>query len=39
MARRGEPGRLAEAAALLDRLAEEPVPEEFLTLGAYERLA
>jgi len=39
VARRGEPGRLAEAAALLDRLAEEPVPEEFLTLGAYERLA
>ncbi|HMV34204.1 MAG TPA: hypothetical protein PKA50_18960, partial [Gemmatimonadales bacterium] len=39
VARRGEAGRLAEAAALLDRLAEEPVPEEFLTLGAYERLA
>ncbi|HEY7683179.1 MAG TPA: malate synthase A [Gemmatimonadales bacterium] len=31
-------GRLTEAAALLDRLAEEPVPEEFLTLGAYEYL-
>jgi hypothetical protein len=31
-------GRLPEAAALLDRLAMEPVPEEFLTLGAYEYL-
>ena len=28
-----------EAAELLDRLAEQPVPEEFLTLGAYERLS
>jgi malate synthase len=32
-------GHLAEAAALLDQLAEEPVPEEFLTLGAYRQLA
>jgi len=38
-ATRGEAERLTEAAALLDRLAEEPVPEEFLTLGAYEFLA
>ncbi len=38
-ARRGEEGRLADAARLLDRLAEEPVPEEFLTLGAYDQLA
>jgi malate synthase len=30
--------RLEEAAALLDRLVREKVPEEFLTLGAYERL-
>jgi malate synthase len=37
-AQRGSAGRLPEAAALLDRLAEEPVPEEFLTLAAYERL-
>jgi malate synthase len=37
-AQRGSAGRLPEAAALLDRLAEEPVPEEFLTLGAYEIL-
>ena len=35
MKRRGAAGRLTEAAALLDRLAEEQVPEEFLTLGAY----
>jgi malate synthase len=32
---RGTDGRLPEAAALLDRLAMEEVPEEFLTLGAY----
>jgi malate synthase len=32
---RGTDGRLPEAAALLDRLAMEKVPEEFLTLGAY----
>jgi malate synthase len=38
-AERETPGRLAEASALLDRLAEEPIPEEFLTLGAYECLA
>lgn len=38
-AERGAPGRLAEAAAMLLELAEEPVPEEFLTLGAYEHLA
>jgi malate synthase len=38
-AERGDAGRLAEAAAMLLRLAEEPVPEEFLTLDAYERLA
>ncbi len=37
--RAGGEGRLREAAALLDRLAEEPVPEEFLTLGAYTLLA
>jgi malate synthase len=30
--------RLDEAAALLDRLVHEPVPEEFLTLGAYNLL-
>jgi malate synthase len=35
---RGESGRLADAAALLDRLVDQPVPEEFLTLGAYEYL-
>ncbi|HXI20008.1 MAG TPA: hypothetical protein VNH46_02935, partial [Gemmatimonadales bacterium] len=33
---RGAAGRLPDAAALLDRLVQEPVPEEFLTLGAYE---
>ncbi|MEO8139478.1 MAG: malate synthase A [Gemmatimonadota bacterium] len=38
-AERGTAGRLAEAAAMLLHLAEEPVPEEFLTLEAYERLA
>jgi malate synthase len=38
-AQRGDRGRLAEAAQLLDRLAEEEVPEEFLTLGAYQHLA
>ncbi len=38
VAERGTQGRLAEAAELLMRLAEEPVPEEFLTLGAYEHL-
>ncbi len=32
-------GRRREAAALLDRLVHEPVPEEFLTLGAYDYLA
>ena len=32
------PGRLADAATLLDRLVDQPVPEEFLTLGAYEYL-
>lgn len=36
--RRGSAGRLMDAARLLDRLAEEPVPEEFLTLGAYAEL-
>jgi malate synthase len=30
--------RAAEAKALLTRLVEEEIPEEFLTLGAYERL-
>ena len=39
VARRASSGRLAEAATLLLQRAEEPVPEEFLTLGAYERLA
>jgi malate synthase len=34
----GPSARLREAAGLLDRLAEQPVPEEFLTLGAYEHL-
>ncbi len=38
MARRDASPRVAEAAALLDRLAAEPVPEEFLTLGAYDYL-
>jgi malate synthase len=33
--RRGDPGRLEEAASLLLQRAEEPVPEEFLTLEAY----
>jgi malate synthase len=33
--RRGDPGRLEEAANLLLQRAEEPVPEEFLTLEAY----
>ncbi len=38
---RAGPGgtRRREAATLLDRLVHEPVPEEFLTLGAYEFLA
>ena len=36
--RRGGDGRLPDAARLLDRLAEEDVPEEFLTLGAYAQL-
>lgn len=38
---RSGPGgpRRGEAAALLHRLVHEPVPEEFLTLGAYEHLA
>jgi malate synthase len=35
---RGEPGRLTDAARLLDRLVDQPIPEEFLTLGAYEYL-
>jgi malate synthase len=38
LAGRGEPGKLPEAAELLDRLVDQPVPEEFLTLGAYEYL-
>ena len=38
LAARGEPGRLQDAAALLDRLVDQPIPEEFLTLGAYEFL-
>jgi len=33
--RRGDPSRLEEAASLLLQRAEEPVPEEFLTLEAY----
>ena len=35
---RGEAGKLKAAAELLDRLVDQPVPEEFLTLGAYEYL-
>lgn len=35
---RRDPGKLKEAAELLDRLVDQPVPEEFLTLGAYEYL-
>ena len=38
LAARDEPGKLREAAELLDRLVDQPVPEEFLTLGAYEYL-
>jgi malate synthase len=38
IAAREAPGRLMDAAALLDRLVDQPVPEEFLTLGAYEYL-
>lgn len=35
----GEYRQLHEAAKLLDRLVHQPIPEEFLTLGAYEYLA
>jgi hypothetical protein len=35
---KGEDRGLREAATLLDRLVDQPVPEEFLTLGAYEYL-
>ncbi len=38
LAARDQPGKLREAAELLDRLVDQPVPEEFLTLGAYEYL-
>lgn len=38
VAAKGESASVREAAALLDRLVFEPVPEEFLTLGAYEYL-
>ena len=38
LAARGAPGRLKDAAELLDRLVDQPIPEEFLTLGAYEYL-
>ncbi|HWA57259.1 MAG TPA: malate synthase A [Gemmatimonadales bacterium] len=38
LAQRPDAGKLHEAAALLDRLVDQPIPEEFLTLGAYEYL-
>jgi malate synthase len=38
LAQRDEPGKLREAAELLDHLVDQPIPEEFLTLGAYEYL-
>ncbi|MFN8653570.1 MAG: malate synthase A [Gemmatimonadales bacterium] len=38
IAARGSAGKLREAAELLDRLVDQPIPEEFLTLGAYEML-
>jgi malate synthase len=38
LAARENPGRLEDAARLLDRLVDQPIPEEFLTLGAYEYL-
>jgi malate synthase len=38
LAERKDHGKLKEASELLDRLVDQPVPEEFLTLGAYEFL-
>ena len=38
LAERPGGGKLKAAAELLDRLVDQPVPEEFLTLGAYEYL-
>jgi malate synthase len=38
LATRSGDHQLREAVALLDRLVDQPIPEEFLTLGAYEYL-